>query len=119
VKVIKAKLNSKTVSTNNGADVAVRVIQAAFDRHADKFAAKGITATVSKSADGHVVVTLTRKDGAAVSDADEEQAANVVAAFAVVEEVAPGDAILDASNSVASTISIAVAAIVATMATLF
>jgi hypothetical protein len=90
VKVIKAKLNAKTVSTNNGADVAVRVIQAAFDRHADKFAAKGITATVSKSADGHVVVTLTRKDGAAVSDADEEQAANVVAAFAVVEEVAAG-----------------------------
>jgi hypothetical protein len=113
VKVIKAKLNSKTVSTNNGADVAVRVIQAAFDRHADKFAAKGITATVSKSADGHVVVTLTRKDGAAVSDADEEQAANVVAAFAVVEEVAPADAVVDAAPNSAATTSLAIATIVA------
>jgi hypothetical protein len=115
VKVLKVKLNSKTVSTNNGADVAVRVIQAAFDRHADKFAAKGVTATVSKSADGHISVTLTRKDGGAVTGADEEQAANVVAAFAIVEEVQPADAVLDAAP-VAGSASMATLALTASLA---
>jgi hypothetical protein len=115
VKAFKAKLNDKTVKTNNGADIAVRVIQAAFDRHADKFAKKGITATVSKDADGHIVVKLVSTTGAPISDVDEAEAVNVVASFAVVEEVLPADAVVDATAATAGAANgaMAVMAIVA------
>jgi hypothetical protein len=114
-KAFKAKLNHKTVSTKYGADVAVRVIQAAFNRHADKFAKKGITATVSKDADGHIVVKLVSTTGAPISDVDEAEAVNVVASFAVVEEVLPADAVVDATAATAGAANgaMAVMAIVA------
>lgn len=93
--------------------MAVRVIQAAFDRHAAKFANKGITAKVSKSADGCITVTL--ESNKPITNSDENEAVGIVAAFAVVEEILPEEVVSVEESAAAVPATTAVMAIVATI----